>query len=427
MFKTTLLAFSLMFPLCSRAADAGRPVRHLSDLPAGAQSRIMETLAQGVNWEQLAELTASDGTTSDEFGVSVAISGDTVVVGAPLATIGQNQYQGAAYVFVKPPTGWKDMTQVAKLTASNGEASDEFGNSVAISGNTIVVGNGQGSEGGAYVFTKPRGGWRSGKEAVELSCAEGAVAVSGDTVVCSYGYAAAVYVKPKTGWRSIKTYAALLEATDPDTSFFSLAIDRGTVVGGNEYNNNNQGAAYVFVKPKHGWGVRRTQTQTAKLTDTGGENGGGYFGWSVAVHGDTIAVGAPDIYGVSCDADVGAAYVFVKPASGWQNMTQTAELGDSSLGMGANFGYAVAVQGNTLVVGDMAGDNADNHQGLADVFLEPQGGWADTCSPNATLRASDGQSFDMFGVSAAISGNTFVIGSGRWNIGQKGAAYVFGP
>jgi len=412
-----------LLAMCITAHAADHRMR-LSDLPSDVQDRILEAIRQDGDWTQLAELTASDGTTSDAFGVAVAIDGDTVVVGAPNATVGQNQQEGAAYVFVKPSSGWENMTQKAKLTCSVCRAYEHFGQSVAISGSTIVI------EGAVY--EKPKGGWRSGSETTVLLCGE--AAISGNTIVCGYGSnytaLAAVYVRPKAGWKSVKTYTALLQATGVDDPFSSLAIDRGVVVAGDIYYNNQAGSAYVFVEPRGGWGhqpnVLPYQTQTATLTASDG-NINDFFGWSVAVHGETIAVGAIGNYGGACDALYGAAYVFVKPASGWQDMTQTAELGDSSIGEYGNFGYAVAVQGNTLVVGDMLGDNADNHQGLADVFLEPQGGWADTCSPNATLSPSNGQESDQFGIATAVSGSTLVIGSNYSNIGQKGAAYVFGP
>ena len=89
---------------------------------------------------QTAKLTASDGAAGDDFGYSVSISGNTVVVGAPHATVGGNSDQGAAYVFTEPGSGWANMTQTAKLTASDGAADDDFGYSVSISGNTVVVG-----------------------------------------------------------------------------------------------------------------------------------------------------------------------------------------------------------------------------------------------------------------------------------------------
>ena len=92
------------------------------------------------NMTQTAKLTASDGAAGDDFGYSVSISGNTVVVGASRATVGGNSGQGAAYVFTEPGSGWANMTQTAKLTASDGAADDDFGDSVSISGNTVVVG-----------------------------------------------------------------------------------------------------------------------------------------------------------------------------------------------------------------------------------------------------------------------------------------------
>src|SRR5262249_39808889 len=93
-----------------------------------------------MNMIETAKLTASDGMPSDEFGTSVSISANTVVAGAHYATIsGSSQFQGAAYVFVKPPSGWATMTQTAKLTASNAAYADYLGSSVSISGNTVAT------------------------------------------------------------------------------------------------------------------------------------------------------------------------------------------------------------------------------------------------------------------------------------------------
>jgi len=102
---------------------------------------------------QLAELTASDGDYNDHFGLAVAMSGGTVVIGAPLATIGSNLDEGKAYVFLKPTSGWSNTTQVAELTPSNGSEGLYFGISVAVSGDTIVVG----SNSGAYIFVMSGG------------------------------------------------------------------------------------------------------------------------------------------------------------------------------------------------------------------------------------------------------------------------------
>src|SRR5262245_19714273 len=121
---------------------------------------------------QLAKLTASDAAQGDQLGFTVAISGDTVVAGAPFAKIGSNVNQGAAYVFVRAAGGWATMTETGKLTASDGAAGDEFG-VVAISGDTIAVGSSAkiGSntkQGAVYVFVKPASGWMTATETAKL-------------------------------------------------------------------------------------------------------------------------------------------------------------------------------------------------------------------------------------------------------------------
>ena len=130
-------------------------------------------------------------------GWSVAVSGNTVVAGAPNHEVGSNPGQGAAYVFVMPATGpWVNATQTAELTASDGQAGDELGWSVAVSGNTIVAGararqiGANDDQGAAYVCTEPSGGWvTTSADTAELTASDGStgdnlgesVAVSGTT------------------------------------------------------------------------------------------------------------------------------------------------------------------------------------------------------------------------------------------------------
>ena len=130
-----------------------------TDAGGNAGSAYVFTKVSGV-WSQVAKLTASDGDTSDEFGYSVAVSGETVVVGAHLDdhTDGDGDTdddEGAAYVFTKPFTGWADMTQTAKLTAFGAAASDEFGISVAVDGNTVLVGAHQYQSGKGAATSSP--------------------------------------------------------------------------------------------------------------------------------------------------------------------------------------------------------------------------------------------------------------------------------
>src|SRR5262249_32190539 len=127
---------------------------------------------------------------------------------------------------------------------------------------------------------------------------------------------------------------------------------------------------------------------------------GDEFGTSVAVSGNTIVVGAGN----------GKAYIFVKPIGGWKNMTETAQLVGSIAGEG--FGDLVAIDKATIVVGaPNANVNGNQGQGAAYVFVEPPTGWATTSVPNAKLTASDGSFQDIFGISAAVSGDTIVVGA----------------
>ncbi len=91
----------------------------------------------GTTWAQQAKLTANDGAASDNFGWSVALSGNTALVGAPEDAVGANAEQGSAYIFVRNGTTW---TQQAKFTSSDGAAEDAFGIAVALSGETALVG-----------------------------------------------------------------------------------------------------------------------------------------------------------------------------------------------------------------------------------------------------------------------------------------------
>ena len=400
-------------------------------------------------YEAGAELTASDGVGGDDFGFSVAISGDTVVVGAGAHQIGPNRLQGAAYVFTQPSNGgWQDATQTAELTASDGTANDEFGTSVAISGETIVVGAAyhevgmNAGQGAAYVFTEPStGGWQNATQTAELTASDGAandefgtsVAISGDTVVVgapshkvgtNYRQGAAyVFTEPSTGGWQNATQTAELTASDgaaQDQFGSSVAVAGDTVVVGAEGHvglNSDQGAAYVFTEPSTGgW---QDATQTAELTPSDGGTGNG-FGRSVAVSGETVVVGGS------------AAYVFTEPSTGgWQNATQTAELTASDGGPGEGFGNSVAVSGDTVVVGATNHNvGVNENQGAAYVFTEPStGGWQNA-TQTAELTANDGTAGDGFGNSVAIDADTSVVGANQQTaagVSEKGAAYVFPP
>ena len=398
--------------------------------------------AIGLPLVEVAKLTASDAAGSDQFGTSVAVSGDTIVVGAPFAAAGGSS-RGAVYVFTDNGDG--TVTQTATLTASDAADSDWFGYSVGVSGDTIVVGaldpgfftteNGR-----AYVFVEPPGGWTSGTETAVLTPSDAApnnwfgyaVAVSGDTVVVGANQGlfgsnkgkAYVFAEPPGGWVTGTETAILTasDAADGDRFGFSVAASGETIVIGAPYSaagGSLRGKAYVFVEPSGGWA---TGTETALLTASDTADGD-RFGFSVGVSGGTVVAGA--------DAAAnrrGKAYVFVEPSGGWATRTQTAVLTASDGVDDDYFGGSVGVSGGTIVVGapEAAGGAG---RGQAYVFNEPSGGWA-TGTQTAVLTASDGAGFDRFSRSIAVSGETIVAGTPEAAVGSElgaGAAYVFQP
>jgi|SRR5580658_854504 hypothetical protein len=362
--------------------------------------------------KQLAELTASDGTENDNFGYAVAMSGNTVVVGAPNATVDGNVEQGKAYVFVKPESGWGNMTQVAELAPSNGSEYMSFGVSVAISGDTIIVGTEEINENSiVYVFVKPAGGWKDMTETFQLvgGKLETFVAIDGNTIVVASGGIVQVYVAAKGGWAHGAQSSYTLTASDGtsgDDFGSSVAVSGETVVVGADSFNNGLGAAYVFVKPAGGW---TNMTQTATLTPSNGGDGDN-FGISVSIDSSTIVVGAPVD---SPDSPPQTAYVFVQPAGGWTNMTETAQL----QGTGSDeedFGRSVAVLGNRIVVGNPFAIQGQTFQGESYIFTKPKTGWQTTSQFSAALSASDDKGVnDQFGISVAMSGARIVIGTDK--------------
>ena len=395
-----------------------------------------------------AMLNASDAGWESLFGYSVAISGSTVVVGASSL----DTDLGAAYVFTEPGSGWEDMFQTAELISSDRTAGDWFGDSVAISGNTVVVGayGVNDGNGAAYVFTEPASGWKNMTQTAELTASDAqvypggnlgySVSIDGNTVVVGarnafdfqapplYSGAAYVFNKPASGWTNMTETAKLVPSDGANNDVFgtSVSISGNTVVvgapnatvGGNVW----RGAAYVFAEPGSGWA---NMTETAKLTASDGAEDD-FFGNSVSISGNTAVVGAFLANGVN--GTNGSAYVFTEPPSGWAGMTQTAELSVSDAAATGEFGTSVSISGNTVVVGGPGATvSSTSDQGAAYSFTKPASGWADMTETDLIIDPAGAAGFE-FGNSVSISGNMVVVGEWEANIGNndvEGATYVF--
>jgi len=394
--------------------------------------------AHALNLSEIIKIVASDDAANDEFGfLHISISGDTAIVGAS-GGFSLPFIPGAAYIFEKVGGTW---TQVAKLTASDAAVGDQFGFSVSISGDTAIVGAFDAGLGAAYVFVKLGGGWADATQDAKLTASDGflsaqfgnAVSIDGDTAIVgarvdnhggaiSSAGAAYIFEKPGGGWIDATQDAKLTasDATAGDQLGNSVSISGNTALVGARLDNiggTGSGSAYIFEKPGGGW---IDATQDAKLTASDSAQNDD-FGFASSISGDTALVGA---FRTDDDGNrSGSAYVFVKPGGGWVDATQDAILKASDAAAEDQFAWAVSISGNTILVGAF-GD--DSNAGSAYVFMKPGGGWVDA-TEDQKLTASDAAAGDEFGDSVSISGNTAIIGAHFNDDGgnDSGSAYIF--
>ena len=335
--------------------------------------------------QQLAQLVAADGLAQDQLGLSIAIEGDLVIVGAWLDDNQNGLDAGAAYIFERDQGGPGNFGELVKLTASDGMPADAFGWAVDIDGDTAVVGAYRSDVGGtnagkAYVFERDQGGPGNWGEVTSL---QGSDTVSGD----QFGYAV-------------------------------TAEGLGIVVGAQRSDalGSDSGAAYVFGRNNGGvanYGELRRLTASDGAADD-------FFGRAVAMDGSTILVGAFGNDQVALDA--GAAYVFDQNQGGVNNFGQVAKLLPADGAVGDNFGFSVGIGAGTGVVGSYRHDGFGLDAGAAYVFDRNQGG-SNSWGQVQKLVGSGVGVGDVFGYSVAARANLIVVGA--YLEGARGAAYTF--
>ncbi len=324
----------------------------------------------GPTWTQQAKLLPDDGARSDFFGTSVGLSGDVAVVGAP----GHNAAgdgAGAAYVFVRSGETW---TQQAKLQADDLAALDNFGASVAVSGDYVLVGaiggtNGDGDRSGVgYVFRREGEAWTQQaklftNDAGPAALVGDAAALDGEVAVLgapdddpNLDRSGAAYVFRREG----ETWTEPDQITPGDGDFEdefgnAVAVSGGFIVVGMRLDDDageSSGAAYVFAREGATW------AQRGKLVAEDAA-GGDAFGASVAVSGDVAVVGAPG------SGSGGAAYVFTRDGATWR---QTTRLTADDTAEGDELGKAVALDGLLALVAAPLNDDRAARAGAAYVF-----------------------------------------------------------
>ena len=349
-----------------------------------------------------AKLTASNGGPGDFFGDMVAISGSTAVVGAPL----KNSSTGAAYVFERTGTSW---SQQARLTDPDAARGDFFGSSVAISRSAAIVGAPRKDSltGAAYVFERTGTEWSQKARLTDRSCRRGRfLRLLGSDLGLHRGRRRAPQGLAHRGGVCVRAHGnrvvAAGEADGPSRHrgrrFRLLGGDLGLHGDrGRPRKNSGAGAAYVFERTGTDW------SQQAKLTPSH-PAANEAAGSSVAISGSTALIGAPDK-----NSRAGDAYVFGRSGTAWSQQATPSTSGVAALG------WSVAISGSTAVIG---APDTNSRAGAAYVFERTGTEW----SQQAKLTASHPAAGEEFGHSVAISGSTALIGAPGNGAGD---AYVF--
>lgn len=372
----------------------------------------------------LVKFLAADGTTEDRFGYSVAMNGNTAIIGAP-GDGPQGSLSGSAYVFVLGPSGW---VQQAKLTASDGATKAGFGRAVAISGDTALVGAPNaaitGTEtGAAYIFVRSGTTWT---EQAKLSALDyivfdgfaSSVSLSGNTAAIGSPYAdpfgensgaAYVFTRSGTSW-SQQTKIVPIDGRSLDLFGSSVALNGDTLVGGAPGDDDNaiaSGSAYVYVRTGTNWGLQQ------KVRPADGANGDS-FGSAVAVSTDTLVVGSPDDdeHGLAS----GSAYVYFRTSGLW---SQQAKLFAIDGAAGDFFGATVALSGDNALLGSFLDDVTATDSGSAYAFKRTGTAW----SQLRKFAPASGNVSDNFGVAVALDGEQGLVGSEQDDsVGANGGA-----
>jgi hypothetical protein len=460
-------------------------------------------MRSGSAWSQQRKLMASDGASGDNFGFSVSVFGDTVAVGSNYDDVGLNNDQGSSYLYTRSGTTWN---QLRKITSLDGDISDNFGSSVAVTGDTLVTGSNldnvstRSDQGSACIQN-----YTSDVATVTVNVIAANTAPTDLVLSNNYlqenlpaGYPVGVFSTTDVDVGNTFTYSLVSGVGDTDNSFFSITGEvlkssslfdyesrnsysvrvRSTDQGGlffekvftvvvrdnveveafnDSFNamtgqNSSLGVlsndsptgdvsllSYTAISPvgpsllqnsdgTFTFNGNSAGSYTFDYTVTGRQSkvlasdgaGGDNFGYSVAISGNTVVVGS-NYDTVGSNSYQGSAYVYVYSGSGWV-LQQKLTAADGSYG--DYFGTSVAIFGDTIVVGSYGDDIGVNYdQGSAYVYVRSGSTW----SQQQKLVALDGSSYDYFGSSVSVSVDTVVVGSygdDMGSVSDQGSAYV---
>lgn len=318
-------------------------------------------LRRNGRWILRQQLLPRDGALNDYFGGSVVVLGSSIAVGAPAHTVSGNLDQGTVYIFKESHRRWTQEQELTVRCGATGGSGGGFGSSLAVSGETLVVGAPFCSvkpldyRGAVYVFRRSGGIWKQEQVLTSLRAIPYAnlgwsVAIHGSTIAAGApGYdadsdpstltqgAAYIFARSDGRWRERQKLSVSRSQLQAWYGA-SVGLDRSTLVVGATYYNANAGAAFVYGRDRGRW--HRVQELNVPVFE-------GEFGASVAISGDLLAVGAtgPEI---AARPYHGAVYTFHRVSRRWRQMQK---LEPKRVEDGAQFGASLALDGPSVVSG----------------------------------------------------------------------------
>jgi hypothetical protein len=387
-------------------------------------------------------LTASDGAAGDHFGSSVAASGSTLLVGAVYAA-----GTGQAYVFIKVSLlGTPTWSQLKILAPAELDSDDFFGGRVALSGDTAIVGASHDDDGGedagaAYLFDRHQGGTNQWGLVAKLVADDAetednfgqSVAISGDTVVVgvshydSYAGCAYIFERNQGGsnqWGQVTRLTPSDGDLWPMLGFGNVATIDGDTVAVSTYDDSFVGTpGHVYVYQRD-WGGVGNWGEVAKLTPSDGVMED-RFGSSLVLHGDLLLVGSYLHDGGATNG--GAVYLFQRGRGGLDQWGQVAKIMPSDLKADDFFGKSVAFSsdGETFVVGAPLADDVAVSAGAAYLFTlgDSIGDWHEVFK----ITPQDAANVSVFGSSVATGTDFVLIGAPNSDYleSEAGSAHVY--
>jgi|GEM_PF-1956870 len=408
----------------SVAVQGGRIVAGAANGGFFGEGRAYVFSWQDPVWDTESVLVPEGAGLSDGFGSTVTIEGDLAVIGAPLYDRSTSIDEGIAYIFERDNSGeWLLRT---KIEAEDGASGFQFGTSVDIQGNEVIVGapGADNQLGAVYVFLRSGNEWLGQNKISPDEGQDGesfgrALAYAGfdliigapDNANINGADAGIVYLYSRrlNNWDFEFTVLASNKLIQPLFGT-SVAIQDSVAVIGAEGKERDAGAAFVYELSDNGW------TQVAELEASDG-SAGDLFGNAVSISGDVIVVGAPgddNERGI----DAGAVYIFLRGSMGWSEQVR---LVSSDGAFNDQFGRSVTIDGTTIAIGAPFGDTvAGQDAGKVYIFEANGPQWTE----QVIISLADGSAEDQLGTSVSLENTTLVIGAPE-NAAKTGRVYVF--